>query len=238
MPLFFNGTRYHKLHPAQHPAPWTHEGPQAEYCCLCWRASDAAHRGSAKHGHNHYWYSETLNKWKTPPVQETPPGYENGCGCHYCKEGGQDFCKEGGVCAPVKKLEAVSAFHGMPHPSAPPPPELKSGGDPWAQMVDDNTRGGKDDDYGGYGGYGDKGGKGLEGGNGWQGGGKGGKGLKGGKGKFECCHELAVRVESLEVAVAVLKEKVESMESAAAKQEETPLDTEILDGNDGDSDGD
>ena len=60
----------------------------------------------------------------------------------------------------------------------------------------------------------------------------------GGKGKFECCHELAVRVESLEVAVAVLKEKVESMESAAAKQEETPLDTEILDGNDGDSDGD
>ena len=126
------------------------------------------------------------------------------------------------MCAPVKKLEAVSAFYGMPHPSAPPPPELKSGGDPWAQMVDDNTRGGKDDDYGGYGGYG----------------GKGGKGLKGGKGKFECRHESAVRVESLEVAVAVLKEKVESMESAAARQEETPLDTEMLDGNDGDSEGD
>ena len=65
------------------------------------------------------------------------------------------------MCAPVKKLEAVSAFYGMPHPSAPPPPELKSGGDPWAQMVDDNARGGKDDDYGGYGGYGGKGGKGL-----------------------------------------------------------------------------
>ncbi len=227
MPLFFNGTRYCKLHPAQHPAPWTHDGPETEYCCLCWRPSDEAHRGSAKHGHNHYWYSETLNKWKTPPVQETPPGYENGCGCHYCKEGGQDFCKEG--------VEAVPAFYGMPHLSAPPPPELKSGGDPWAQMVDDNTRGGKDDDYGGYGGKGDKG---LKGGKGWKGGGKGGKGLKGGKGKFECCHELAVRVESLEVAVAVLKEKVESMESAAAKQEETPLDTEILDGNDGDSDGD